>query len=707
MEFDEKRRRRPPPPPPPLPSSFKPHSWEMIDLQDDAKADPRLQPHIHTNPGVTPYLGLRARLSQVWFNRWTVLLLLVLVRVILLTGSLNDNIASAKIKALSACTKVEDVGSAMASMPHYLSVGVNSLAADGISKTVRGLVEVLTLILNGVQNLILFVVNLYVGTIVCLISALIHGTFDVANGAIKGVEEKMNSAVGAITNGLASEISTFENALKSASDAIKGIPIPFGKSIPTLDVSGRINDLKNVKIDTSSITRGLSEINKTIPDFSQMEKLANDALSIPFGLLTKLIDDKFGNYTFEDSVFPIAEKKALSFCSNNSFLNDFFNNLAGIVAKAKIAFAVTIPILAILAMVMMGYVEIRRWRREKMRSKVFTEQGFDPMDVVYIASRPVTAGAGIKLAARFSGKKNIMIRWAIAYATSLPALFVLSLAIAGFFSCFCQWIVLRSIEKEAPALTNQVGNFAGDVVKTLAQVSTDWSNGANGVILNLQSDINNDMFGWVRNATSAVNSTLNTIDTEINKKVNDIFANTVLINTAREIVNCLVGRKIDAVQKGLTFVHDHAKVTLPLFADNLFVQGANDSLGSDSKMTTFLASPSSVTTDEVSGAVEDVVTMLHNGIIQEALISLALLLVYVVVVLIGVIRSAIESFGPDKTRGEGGARYAFERNQSTPAVPAYEEVVYAGTVPRGKTGVGQYHSHNRKSSYPEVEGVDR
>jgi len=235
-------------------------------------------------------------------------------------------------------------------------VGVNSLAADGISKTVRGLVEVLTLILNGVQNLILFVVNLYVGTIVCLISALIHGTFDVANGAIKGVEEKMNSAVGAITNGLASEISTFENALKSASDAIKGIPIPFGKSIPTLDVSGRINDLKNVKIDTSSITRGLSEINKTIPDFSQMEKLANDALSIPFGLLTKLIDDKFGNYTFEDSVFPIAEKKALSFCSNNSFLNDFFNNLAGIVAKAKIAFAVTIPILAILAMVMMGYV---------------------------------------------------------------------------------------------------------------------------------------------------------------------------------------------------------------------------------------------------------------------------------------------------------------------------------------------------------------
>ncbi|KAG9706476.1 hypothetical protein KCU77_g22649, partial [Aureobasidium melanogenum] len=35
---------------------------------------------------LTPYLGLRARLSQVWINRWTILILLVLIRALLAIG---------------------------------------------------------------------------------------------------------------------------------------------------------------------------------------------------------------------------------------------------------------------------------------------------------------------------------------------------------------------------------------------------------------------------------------------------------------------------------------------------------------------------------------------------------------------------------------------------------------------------------------------
>jgi hypothetical protein len=112
---------------PDLPSSLRSDSVELDDLRKHQAA--RLA---DTNPYIHPYLGLRARLSQIWINRWTILLLLVLVRVLLLIGSLNDNIGEAKLKALSACTKVEDIGSAMASMPHYLSVGVNDLSAKGI-----------------------------------------------------------------------------------------------------------------------------------------------------------------------------------------------------------------------------------------------------------------------------------------------------------------------------------------------------------------------------------------------------------------------------------------------------------------------------------------------------------------------------------------------------------------------------------------------
>src|SRR4051794_17510212 len=100
--------------------------------------------------GVTPYLGLKARLSQIWINRWTILLLLVLVRVLILITSVDDDIVSAKSKALSACSKVEDVGSAFASMPHYLSAGVNDLTASTITKGVHALVRTLQMIITGV-----------------------------------------------------------------------------------------------------------------------------------------------------------------------------------------------------------------------------------------------------------------------------------------------------------------------------------------------------------------------------------------------------------------------------------------------------------------------------------------------------------------------------------------------------------------------------
>ncbi|KAK0719012.1 hypothetical protein B0T21DRAFT_295239 [Apiosordaria backusii] len=735
MSYDEKGRAGGPPPVPPVPASLNANSWEMVDLDTDNhnKAAPKLQPHAHTDPTVTPYLGLRARLSQLWFNRWTVLLILVLVRVLLLTGSLNDNIGDAKVKALSACTKVEDVGSAMASMPHYLSVGVNSMASEGIEKAVSAMVQILMMILTGVENLVYFVINMYVGTWACLIAALIHGALEVGAKGIEAATKVMNDAIGTITGQIAEAIGDVQNGLNTVRDAVKNIGnLPFGPSIniPTIDISRPIADLKDIKINSTELVDDIVKLDKKVPTFDQVENFTKNAIAVPFQFVRERLNASFGNYQFDKTVFPVAQKQALSFCSSNSFLNDFFQSLFEIVAKAKIAFLVAIPILAILAIIAMGWIEIRRWRKEKERARVFTENGFDPMDVVYIAGRPMTAGAGIWFGSRFgmTGRKNILVRWAVAYATSLPALFVLALAMAGFFSCFCQYLMLRAIQNKAPELADQVGNFAGDVVGTLQAVSTDWADGANGVILNLQNEINNDVLGHVTNATKAINNTLNTFDEEISKAVETVFKDTVLFNVAKDIVGCVILRKLDTVEKGLTWVHDHARVTLPLFRNDMFSAGANDSVNGDGELTSFLATPASVTTDEITDAVAKVVGKLQSGIIQEALISLALLLVYVIIVLGGVVYALVRMTQNDKTRGLGGDRWGVKPgsrpNSFTPGDTAAnrqhqrdvqvdqqpdgyydyrQEVVYAGSVKRGQVATEKWNSHARKSSYPTVE----
>jgi hypothetical protein len=650
---------------PDVPGSLRSESIELSEYKTvvAARAD--------TSPYITPYLGLRARLSQIWINRWTILLLLVLVRVILLIANLNDNIGDAKVKALSACSKVEDIGSAMASMPHYLSVGVNELAATGIEKAVDGMVAMLDMSVTVIQNLIIFIINMMTATYTCLITAFIHGGLDAAASATKEVTDAMNKVIGDITNGLQNDATNIQNAINKFASAIEGSI--FGKilpDVPKADLSKPISDLRNIKIDTTGFVSDVKRLNANLPTFAEVQNFTERAISFPFELIRQEINQSYSSYVFDRSVFPVAQKQQLTFCSNNNIINDFFQHLYDLARTAKIVYIVVISLLAILVCIPMAWIEIKRYRRQQKHAKVLFRSQYDPMDVIYISSRPMSATWGIKIASRFKGRRQILVRWAIAYATSIPAIFVLSLALAGFFSCLCQWIILKAIQREVPALASQVGNFAGEVVGTLEDVSEKWAVDANGVILAFNREINDDVLGYVTNGTSAVNNTLNTFISTMNTGLETAFNNTILINPIKDVMNCLVGLKVASVQKGLTWVHDHAHINFPLFANDTFSLGAAKSISGDSDLTTFLASPSSVTTDEVTGAVDYITNTLHNGIIQEALISTGLILVYVIVVLIGVLRALTGMAMPDRGRAEGGLRYTGEdRPPRTPGSP--------------------------------------
>lgn len=86
-----------------------------------------------------PYLGLPARLSQVWLNRWTVLLALIFFQLLSASISLKNDLDGAKREALAACTSVEKTSSVLASLPHYMAGGMNAMTAKGIEASVSAL----------------------------------------------------------------------------------------------------------------------------------------------------------------------------------------------------------------------------------------------------------------------------------------------------------------------------------------------------------------------------------------------------------------------------------------------------------------------------------------------------------------------------------------------------------------------------------------
>ncbi|KAK7544078.1 uncharacterized protein J3D65DRAFT_5113 [Phyllosticta citribraziliensis] len=657
---------------PGVPPSLSAGDHEMRDYYA-AQDVPRPLPN--QAPYLTPYLGLRARLSQVWINRWTVLLFLILVRVLIATKDLNSNLDSARREALSACTSVETAGSVMASMPHYMAQGVNELTATGIDKTVEGLMSMLDLTVTAVEEIFVFYINLLTSTYLCLITFAVRSGLDVAIQVTEDVSDALNKTLDAIGDDISNVAGDFQDEVNKLIDGINSIPEIFGGSgMSKLNLTKQIDELKNLQLP-SGLDEGLDKLNASMPTFSEVKNITNTALRWPFEQVKDLINNHTDTFQVDRSMFPVPAKEQLSFCSDNNGINDFFDGLVDIEITARKVFIAVIVVAAILVCVPMAWREIQRWRKMQQRAMLISQNPNDPMDAVYIVSRPYTSDFGIMLANRFSStRRQTAVRWAVAYATSMPALFVLCLGLAGLFACLCQYILLKTIEKEVPALTQQVGEFADKVVFALNNASSSWANGTNKAIISVNDNLNDDLFGWVNTSTKAVNDTLNVFVDEMSDALNSTFGGTILHDPIKEVLNCLIGIKIEGIQKGLTWVHNHAHVDFPTLPNDTFSLGAAAALGNGSDTDSFLASPGSETADQVSGTVEKLVAKIADGIQTEALISTGIVLVWVIIALVGTIRACSVFAGRGKTRAEGGQAYIVDpqtdyfRGHDTPAM---------------------------------------
>ena len=674
------------------PSSFPtvPPSLSASDhgMREYYGAEDRQRPTPHTVSNITPYLGLRSRLSQVWINRWTILLLLVLVRILIAISGLNNELDSAKTEAMSACSGVEFMGSTMASMPHYLSAGVNELAANGVEKAVSGLMSMLLLTVTGIEELVVFYINMLTQTYFCLITLVVAGSLHVALQVAEDATTFLNNTLKGISNDIGSSVNAFQNDLNKFTSDINSVPDILGKkgnSIPKIDVNSSLTKLNDLALP-STLDEGLTKLNASIPNFQQVQNFTEGLIRLPFEDVKKLINGSI-HYNFNRSLLPVPQKEQLSFCSDNNGISDFFDDLAGIANLARRIFIAVLVILAILVCIPMALQEIRRWNTMKKRSELVADKSLDPLDVIYIASRPYTATAGIKAADHFhSSKRQILTRWVVAYATSTPALLVLSLGITGLLACLCQYILLKAVVKEVPHLANEVGQFADLVVNKLNNASEAWSNGTNAAIVGTNNEINHNVLGWVNTSTTAINNTLNMFINDTTNVLNDTFGGTVLYGPVQGIFECLIGLKVASFQKGLDWVSDNAKVDFPTLPNDTFSLGAAASIADSTPQNSsnsFLASPSSQASDQITNAVVKVTTHIADAIRNEAIISTCILLIWLLIVLMGVARALYLALKHNKSRAEGGPSHAGDipmqdqrnadhRYSTSGPAPAYE-----------------------------------
>lgn len=364
-----------------------------------------------------------------------------------------------------------------------------------------------------------------------------------------------------------------------------------------------------------------------------------------------MINSSYSNYSFDRSVLPVPGKDKMSFCQDDDSINSVFDSLNSLVKATTKTAAVVLIILALLSMIPMGYMDLIGWR--SLRKRVFTltralqrtDKNLDPIDSFQTATSPWVHYFGIFITRPIRSVRNqSIIRWLIAYITYPSSLVVLSLAVASVASAIIQSSILSKLEAQSPALALSVGNLVNTVVSTVQDKGDEWANGTNDALALTETDINDNLFEWVLDATSSVNNTLNTFVDEMMSTLNDVFGDTPLYDPIVDVLNCLLLLKIKGVQSGLTWAHDNAHITLPrvnetLITDSLLSIDSNNSSNSSNSTDVTDAAISDLmndTSSTVLAALQRAESAYRSGINLEFYFAGALFAVWVIIVLIGI-----------------------------------------------------------------------
>lgn len=175
------------------------------------------------------------------------------------------------------------MGSAMASMPFYMSKGVNEMAAGGIEAAVRGLQKTLLLMIQGIQEMVIFVVHIFTSTYLCLIMLAINASLGTVLDAAKEITEFVDKTMDSMVDDLASGVESAQKGLNRFLDGVNKVGSLFGEKLE-FKVEVPLDKLRSFSIP-NDIGDKIEAVKKKVPNFEEVQDAADNAIRIPFKIL--------------------------------------------------------------------------------------------------------------------------------------------------------------------------------------------------------------------------------------------------------------------------------------------------------------------------------------------------------------------------------------------------------------------------------------
>ncbi|KAG7446606.1 uncharacterized protein BT62DRAFT_1076147 [Guyanagaster necrorhizus] len=543
-----------------------------------------------------PYLELPHLYSLTWLAYPILSLFFIAFRLYSSLESSQESIESAKSTLLASCKAAEKAATATASMPRYLAVVTNEQYADAVNDTIDLARATLVAALTIMEAIINFIVDIYQSTLLCFVELVIRGGLAILSAAVDELNKLVNAAASDIETALNSTISAANGVIETAVKAINAVN-PFDDiTAPTISTPD-LSALSNVSLP-SSFTDSIDSLNSSLPSVQELKQKVEAIIDTPFELLKKEINDTFDGLSFNSSLVTVPQQNTLTFCDemDTSIVDDLGRD---IIKFTKISIVVLIA-LALLLVALNCLLEWYKWRCQQRHFEYTREAWMTDPTMYHVrgaagtprvsltdhnllmlqasSSHPLLTRIINQISSRLrlSPPQHTNMTWFFHYIFHPPALVCFLIGFFGILSVQLQLLALGPLvakyDAQAAVSTADFTNtIATSINNSMYNQSAAYANDVNSQISTMQSTINDGIFGWVNVTTTTLNDTVVEFYNEVQSAVNAVFNGTILETPALDFVACLIGSKVDAIEKVLTFLNENLQVDLPLMNDSALV----------------------------------------------------------------------------------------------------------------------------------------
>ncbi|WWC72883.1 uncharacterized protein I206_106847 [Kwoniella pini CBS 10737] len=607
------------------------------------------------------YLSLPPRILLTFLSPCLLPIILTISHMINNRQSTASLAISLKESMFAACNGLAKGAASIQTMPRYLAIQTNQEVIRATQASILTIGNLLMDSVTTIEVVVEFIVDTYRSMLLCTIELAIRGTLEIVIGAVEVITEGITTSLNKIRDEIQSDISSANNLIQSAVSGINSVTslVNVNLSVPEFSIPS-LDFLANVTVPTT-FEDSLIKLNSSLPTLNELKNKMNEIIEIPFETLKKEINETRLEIAanFNSSLLPVPALSALSSNKANDLQNDLCTDLDTSLiddtAKALHKLSNTAIGLMFLLLFCIWITliiwEWRKWRTMKNTVEVVEDEWrregkIDAWRIVSIVEHPILEkySSGILSRLTRSNRTRTNLRWFLSYLSHPTCLSLLFISLLGFLSIQFQLVALNALKAHARENANSTVAASTNSLTTklnavAMQSSEEYADQYNAAIATYQKRIDDELFGsWLNTTAITLNTTLVEFYNEVEQVLNTTFGGTILFNPINNFMYCILGSKINNLEKGLTWISEHAHIELPTLPSNILIL-SNQSMN---EITTPIAaaaigSSSSSNEDKDEGVVGKLINHFENTLKAERMFYGIMIIMWCILFLIGLI----------------------------------------------------------------------